>query len=338
MSATVKKKTAAKKTAAKKNTAAKKTAEKKPATPEKSAAPNRAQRRAVERATKAGHVASPHARWVQEAMLVEATDNPLSIPINVFREEAREVATFVNRYWKAADGLPGLSRLRNRLPESTAQEIRELLAATQWAQTEATLAVTLPPPGPDAATEERAERLLTELARALSFTLEEDDVDDQDDQRYARVKAFHAKRDDSLTALGQDLLNHATLAARLRDRLTHDDEEFDPSVIDESLTLAARLTTATVRPPPAVGVEASTAAADAKGATANAHALRNRMLRLLVARVARVRRAAKRVFADHPDILAKVTSAYEREQRALRRKARKNAEDEAPTTPPPPHE
>ena len=327
-------------TAAKKPTGATKTATKKSSTPKKpavtkkTAAPNRAQRRAAERATKAGHAHSPHARWVQEAMLVDATDNPLTIPINVFREEAREVATFVTRYWNPVDGLPGLSRLRNRLPESTAQEIKELLAAAQWAQTEATLAVTLPPPGPDAATREQAEGFLTELSRALAFTLD-DDVDDHDDQRHARVKAFHAKRDDSPTALGQDLLNHATLAARLRDRLTHDDEDFDPSVIDESLTLAARLTTATVRPPPADGAEASAASSDAKGATVTALALRNRMLHLLVKRIARVRSAAKRVFADHPDVLAKVTSAYEREQRALRRKARKSAEDEAPTTPPP---
>ena len=53
-----------------------------------------------------------------------------------------------------------------------------------------------------------------------------------------------------------------------------------------------------------------------------ANAQRNRLLRLLVERVALVRRCARRVFKAHPDVLQEVTSAYERERRARARQAR----------------
>jgi len=306
----------------------------------KARVPNRAQRRAAVRATKTGRAAPTHERWYREAMRVESAENPLSTPYEVFLEEARGAASFLTRYWKPTETTPGLMRLRRRLPLATAQEIHELLSAVQIAQTEATLTVVAGPSLTD-----RAEEIVTELSLALSFTLD-DGVEDDDDARFARVRASHAKRGDGPAAVGQDLLNHATLAARLRERLVHDDEEFDAGLIDEGLLLAAKLTATSLRPPPVEPAETpaandATNTADTAGVTADAPvdplALRNRLLRLLVNRVALVRRAARRVFAKLPDVLAEVTSAYEREKRAERRKAqakRKTPEGNPPAPEP----
>ena len=285
--------------------------------------PNRAQRRAEQRATKTGRTPPTHERWFREAMRIESIENPLSTPYEVFLEEARSLAGFVLKYWKATDTTPGLARLHRRLPATTSQEIHELIAAVQTTQTEATLAVASPKPLTD-----RADTIIEELASALAFTLD-DDVEDEDDARLSRVRAAHAKRGDGAAAVGQDLLNHATLAERLRERLVQDDEEFDAGLIDEAFLIAAKLTAATLRPP-ALDAEVSDAAVAPPDASEDPLALRNRLLRLLNKRVALVRRAARRVFAKHPDILADATSAYEREKRAERRKAARARKVEAP--------
>lgn len=62
--------------------------------------------------------------------------------------------------------------------------------------------------------------------------------------------------------------------------------------------------------------------------------MRNRLLHLLMGRVALVRRAARRVFSKHPEILTEVTSSYERERRARSRKARKAKEGQEPAPKP----
>lgn len=263
-------------------------------------------------------VASPHARWIEAAMLVPSIESPLSVPYEVFLDEAKGAAGFVTRYWKARGDIPGLARVRRKLPRETGAEITALLAAVQQAQTDATLNVAAASADPV----ERAEAIIQELASALAFTLD-DGVEDDDDARYAKVRAFHAKRDASATSVGQDLLNHATLASSLRDRLVHDDEEFDASLIDEGLGLSARLSAASLAPP----------ALEDAPTPPPPLALRNRLLHLLMARVALVRRAARRVFLKHPDILAEVTSAHERERRAESRKKPEEPGGENPATP-----
>ncbi len=185
-----------------------------------------------------------HARWIEAAMLLPSTANPLSVPYEVFIKEATDAAKFIKTYWKATKALPGLARVRNKMPLSTSAEITELVAAVQQAQTDATLAVTASAEDPTV----RADEIIAELSAALAFTLD-DGVEDDDDTRYAKVRAFHAKRESTETSIGQDLLNHATLASTLRERLVHDDEEFNPSLIDEGLRLTARLSAASVAPP-----------------------------------------------------------------------------------------
>lgn len=260
-----------------------------------------------------------YARWIEAAMLVPSIESPLSVPYEVFLDEARGAASFITRYWKARGDVPGLARVRRKLPRETGEEISELVAAVQQAQTDATLIVASTPEDPTA----RAEEIIQELASALAFTLD-DGVEDDDDARYARVRAFHAKRDALPTSIGQDLLNHATLASSLRTRLVHDDEDFDASLIDEALGLSARLSAASLAPP---AIDA------APPPTPSPLALRNRLLHLLAARVALVRRGARRVFQKHPEILAEVTSAHERERRAENRKKPAEGEGDTPAQP-----
>lgn len=223
---------------------------------------------------------------------------------------ARGAAGFVRKRWNPAGDVPGLSRVRNRLPEATPDDIGELIEAVQTPHTEATLTVAPETPADPA----RAGELIAELSDAMAFTLDADAPADDDPQRYAKVRGFHAESASNPAAVGQDLRNHAALADSLRARLTHDDEGFDAGLIDEALALASRLMRPSLAP--------ATSEGGAEPADAGAYALRNRLLRLLVERVALVRRCARHVFKRHPEVLQEVTSAYERERRARARKAR----------------
>lgn len=273
-------------------------------------------------------------RWTHAAMRLEDDSNPLSIPYTAFLDEARQVASVLRRRWMPAGDTPGFVRVHNVVPESTADDIGELIEAVQAAHTTATLAVT-PPADSDLA---RAEALITELASALNFTLD-DGVADADDTRYARVREFHATRADDVAAVGQDLRNHATLAHTLRERLVHDDEGFDADGIDEAFKLAATLTRPSIAPPRiADDATEPQATAVAPIVDEGAYALRNRLLRLLVERVALVRRAARRLFAQHPEVLQSVTSTYERERRAQRRKNAKEKGGASPNGATPGHD
>ncbi|MFO0604464.1 MAG: hypothetical protein U0324_14885 [Polyangiales bacterium] len=302
-------------------------------------APKPASKRAARKPARATKVAAPRAphgpgaprpRWVSAAMLVASDDSPLRIPYDVFLDEARGVAGFVRKRWRPEGELPGLERVRNRLPEATPDEIAELIEAVQVAHTEATLAAAPAAPGDKA----RAIELVDLLAGALDFTLGDGDPEGDDARRLAKVRDFHADAGTNPAALGQDLRNHAALADAVRARLTHDDAGFDPAAIDEALALASRLT----RPSLAPEAAADAAPGTSPGApTPGGLALRNRLLTLLADRVALVRRCARHVFGAHPDVLMEATSAHERERRALSRKARAGAapSPDAPPDPPP---
>jgi hypothetical protein len=53
--------------------------------------------------------------------------------------------------------------------------------------------------------------------------------------------------------------------------------------------------------------------------------LRNRLVTLLDQRVSKVRRAARYVFRDHPEVVRQVTSAYERKRRVETKRRKKSA-------------
>ncbi|WP_437303132.1 hypothetical protein [Sorangium sp. So ce388] len=63
------------------------------------------------------------------------------MPYDIALKEAGQVAGFFNKHWEPTGMLPGLKRVKARLPESTGEEIVSLVYAVQEAQTKLLLLV-----------------------------------------------------------------------------------------------------------------------------------------------------------------------------------------------------
>ncbi|KYF94288.1 hypothetical protein BE17_31030 [Sorangium cellulosum] len=201
--------------------------------------------------------------------------------------------------------MPGLKRVKARLPESTGEEIVSLVYAVQEAQTKLLLLVD--PVVVDHG--ERARFVLDELESALEFLLD-DGVEEPADAQLAAVQEFHADIGQRSSSLHQALSDYATLAESLKARLIEVDEDFDVALIAEAKELARELAAAPAAPP----------AADSE--IKEATRIRNGLLRLLQEKIALVRKAAARVFQRNPEVLREVTSSYERRRRTAARRAR----------------
>lgn len=245
-------------------------------------------------------------RWLAAAAAVEKTDNPLKSPYEVALNEAASVAAFVDEHWAPTAKRPGFKSVQKRLPEGIGEEIVSLIKAVQAAQTKLVLMV-----DPTAASKgDHARYLVGELESAIEFLLD-DGVEEAADTQLVQLKEFHADDGQRSSALAQALHDYGTLAQMLKDRLVEIDEDFDPALIDEALALAKEMAEAGTKVAPATPAEVR-----------EVTDTRNRMLILLMDRVGQVRRAASRVFRNHPDLLRGVTSAYERRRRAAARRAK----------------
>ncbi|WP_437807226.1 hypothetical protein [Sorangium sp. So ce1078] len=244
-------------------------------------------------------------RWHDQAKAAAQTENPLKVPYDIALKEAGQVAGFFNKHWEPAGTLPGLRRVKARLPESTGEEIVSLVYAVQEAQTKLLLLVD--PVVVDHG--ERARFVLDEIESALEFLLD-DGVDEPADAQLTAIQEFHADIGQRSSALHQALSDYAALAESLKDRLAEVDEDFDAALITEAKELARALAGAPAAPPPADS--------DVKEATR----IRNGLLRLLQEKMALVRKAGARVFQRHPEVLREVTSSYERRRRAAARRAK----------------
>jgi len=117
------------------------------------------------------------------------------------------------------------------------------------------------------------------------------------------------------SALAQALRDYASPAKSLETRLLEVDSDFDPDLIREAHELADRLS---LQP---------TEAAPTSAAVRTATTTRNRLLRLLMNKVAAVRKTSAHVFRRHPEIARQATSACLRRRSAARRnKAAREAE------------
>ena len=146
-----------------------------------------------------------------------------------------------------------------------------------------------------------------------------DGVEEPADARLASIRGFHALDGQRSSALGQSLNDYATLAESLKDRLSKVDTSFDPVWIQEACTLAKTLATS---PAPSSGTSNEATAATT---------LRNQLLILASTRATDVRKAARRVFRTHREIIKQCTSAYERRRRA---QARAKQDATPPADPP----
>jgi hypothetical protein len=249
--------------------------------------------------------ASHYDRWYAEAMALNATENPLRVPYDIALKEAGQVASFLFKYWEPTAGLPGLERVKARLPKSTGDDIVSLVHGTQEAQTKLLLLVD--PVVVDQG--ERARFLVDELESVLEFLLD-DDVTEEADTQLAALKAFHAQSGQRSSVLHQALSDYAALAESLQARLVEVDEAFDAALIAEAKALGVKLAAAPAAPPPA------------QEAVKSAVLARNGLLTLLGSKVALVRKAAAHVFRGFPETYREVTSTYERRRRAASRRAK----------------
>jgi hypothetical protein len=248
---------------------------------------------------------SHYDRWLDSATAAGSAENPLKVPYDIALHEAGQVAAFMRRYWEPTPGLPGLSRVKARLPKSTGEDIVSLVHGVQEAQTKLLLLV-----DPVVVNlGERARFLVDEIESALDFLLD-DDVEEPADAQLAALQAFHAQSGQRSSALHQALSDYAALAESLRDRLVEVDEAFDVALIGEAKELAAKLAAAPSALPPAH--------AEVK----NAVLVRNGLLSLLMGKVALVRKGAAHVFRGFPETYREVTSTYERRKRAATRRAK----------------
>ncbi len=196
-----------------------------------------------------------------------------------------------------------------RLKRELGTELLELQEALSAAQTDYMLAQA---PGMQAPME-RATFVLGELNATLEFLFD----DGREDENDARLAALQEAHRDSLSqdARALALEGFAGPAQLHRDRMSGLGG-FEVALIDEAPQLAKGLREQSAGKLVGEPTNAQKAALD----------LRNRIATLLYGRMNQVRNAARSVFRGQPEVVKKVTSAYQRRRRAETRKGAEGAE------------
>jgi len=257
---------------------------------------------------------NPIEHWMDSALALAAeTVAPPSQPVVNYLQEADGVAHFLEKHWRPEKDRPGLCSVAAVAPLALAGEIRELVQAGRAMQTQV-LYPDDPQPKAWRTALDEGRLVSAELRAALEFVL----ADGLGDVSDAALEAASRREDGSPAALAQALSDYAGIAEKTLDKLCAI-EGFDPQTVTRARELAAEIT---AEGPPVLRRTASTAVD-----------LRNRLLTLLEARVATVRRAARYVFRSQPELVRQVTSEYSRKQRASHR--RRRAETQPATEPSP---
>lgn len=219
-------------------------------------------------------------------------------------EAAESCVVFVQKYWKASDGLPGLEVTSSQLPATVADEIRALLGIVRSLHNESRMRQ--PGPSPACLVEKRAALLARRIAKACEYALGPDAAVAPDSPiKMLKCRRLDATRESrieylfGLHAVGMRMLPQlATIAT------------FEATWLDELYECATKLSAygpARRGRPPNPDIE-----------------LRNRMLTLLLRRVFQVRRCAAFVFDEYPEVLHQLALAYKKRVRGDGRKARRS--------------
>lgn len=228
-----------------------------------------------------------------------------SLPLKRLAFEAETLAGFVDAHWEPRRAgraqLPGLRAAAGAagLEQDIAQELRDLAAAVRAADAE--LLATKTPATRLPRLEGR--RALRELRTPLRFSLASRAA-----TRRTLVKLDELARPGSAYALAFSLDAHAALAEK------HAADLARLSDFDADLPERARRLAHTLREP-----RRDPATADARHAKLHG---RDALMTELMDRMRTVRALARFVFRDHPQILRKATSEYERKRRRKSRKRR----------------
>jgi hypothetical protein len=230
--------------------------------------------------------------------------------------EGFELACFIERYWEPDEqlGLPGLKEyVRAQFTETIASELREL--ALVVAELQGRFNAEFEPPL--VAPSERAEEILSELGKALTF-LFDDGLDATEDRELKQVKKSFNDRS-SHDALAASLDGMAYYAVRHRERLKNL-PRFDDAILDEALTVAHRLRSQS-------GLKLTTRGPHQGRAAIRAD--RGRVTRALHDRMNIARRTIRYALSDQPELVQRATSQYRRERRQRWREKRRQAKGEA---------
>jgi hypothetical protein len=257
-------------------------------------------------------------KW--SVLAVGVPEASFGAPAPVIFGEAVDVAMLFNAYWQPTTRtngppLPGFIGVaaRSAITENTGGEIYELQAAAGKLHAEYAKAVQTPGGSPMV----RAEFVLNEVRATLEFIFDDDEHTLVDDQLEKLASTHSAPTSQDTMAVALEA--YVSLAEDHREELTGI-QGFDVAMLDEARALAGALRT---RSGQALIGDVTTGIADLLSE-------RNRLVALLLDRVNRVRRAARYVFRDHPEVARKFTSAYQRSRRqSLRR--RKAAEAQGAT-------
>lgn len=244
-------------------------------------------------------------RWATESAALDGTRNPLRVPYDIALDEAVGLAGFIRTHWEPTGEMPGLKRVKSRLPLAMADDLVSLVADVAKSQTQLLLIVD----PVVVALGDRARFVVDELESAIAFTLD-DDIHEPADDQLAQLQQFHAQDGQRSSALAQALRDYGALGTKLKARIVADDAEFDATLLTEALTLATKL-----------DAEAADPAAGKSKAAKDATVKRNQRLALLVQKVSLVRKVAGHVYRRHPDVVRETTSAYDRRRRAAARRA-----------------
>lgn len=248
-------------------------------------------------------------KWTPAAMALNANElRPLPMPVTALLAEAEQTAAFVEHYWEPKGSRPGLMLVSNFLPVSIAEEIRSLANACQAVHTD----VTLGEPDTKASTTVAHARGVAELLRDMLTYVLDDGCETHSD---TALKSINARDPGAIgiTELAQTLSDLAGLARHERAALARLGN-FDPALLDEAEQLATTVLALTSTP----------------GPKASPHVeLRDRLINLLLPRLSRVRKAARFVYRDYPELQKKAASAYQRERRLSRKQKSDEPNDES---------
>lgn len=258
-------------------------------------------------------------RWEAEAARRAGQGGKWNVPWSTLMGEAVDVARFAEEHWApqrdprtGAETRPGLAAVESRLPKAV---IRELLALQQLAQRASAELILAAGAKDGADVRARATWVLSELIAGLEF-LFDDGVQDESDEQLARLREAHPNVD-AADRHAAALDDYAVLAEAHRDELGTLGG-YDVSVIDEARELAVKL-----RELPNRSTQSSLSPAQR-----DAKARRDGFALLLLERMQRVRAAARFVFREHPEVVRRVTSDYERRRRAEHKRSQAKAEAE----------
>ena len=232
----------------------------------------------------------------------------LSMPLNVFLDEASKAAGFVDSYFEPKNGLAGMKSAAPLITEHTSEEILSLVEAVSKAHN--TYLKNRVDKESNVGIGKKVRAWLKEMRTIMAFAFWPEPGDREKESAYRALMELNrdarTRRHTRIVELSQDVMNYLLLAQKY-DRFLKGVPGYDQALLDRGKWFDENMTHV-FRGRPAPSKTAATALDQ-----------RKRLCTALQQRVRAVRTAAKFVFRDHPGVVKEVTSSFERTRRAKSR-------------------